>query len=568
MFKKLFLLVVLPVLLVAAFQNIIWADTGPDHQVGQARPIELGTSGGNINDRSLRYCCSGTLSSLVQDAGGTQYILSNNHVLARSNQAQIGEAINQPGQIDQNCGQSGEVANLSDFIQIKFKKRGSAPPNKVDAAIAQIIEGQVRTDGAILDVGVLSGNTVAAFIGQTVQKSGRTTGHTFGTVVAVDVTVDVGYSKECGGATNQVARFVNQIRIAAGDFSSSGDSGSLIVEANTVDPVDGLPRAVGLLFAGSSNSTLANPIDQLLNLFDVTMVGGTIVPPGPTGSVSGLVANDDDASPIAGATVTVVDTGQSATTDADGTYSIANVPVGDRTVTASSLGFESQSQITTVSENLNSEVNFALLTASVPTQSIVECVIYDTQGGKNSDKHLLITIRVGDDIGNPVGSAQVNIAVTLDGKSFGTGSGITNEEGELTFSAKNARSGQYMTTVTDVVKEDLTFEGSTPANSFTKGTDAVPATFCLSGSGPSGTSTASPIPIIYLDRARDAKARHSKALLAIPGVVGHGVSLSKAGQPVIEVYLEQENAAARARIPASADNVPVRVVVTGPFEAF
>ena len=64
------------------------ADGGPDHQVYQVRPIELGTSGGNIYDRSILYCCSGTLEALVQDASGVQYILSNNHVLARTNQAE------------------------------------------------------------------------------------------------------------------------------------------------------------------------------------------------------------------------------------------------------------------------------------------------------------------------------------------------------------------------------------------------------------------------------------------------------------------------------------------------
>ena len=52
------------------------------YQQTQARPISLGTSGGNVNDISHAFCCSGTLGSLVTK-GGTQYILSNNHVLAR-----------------------------------------------------------------------------------------------------------------------------------------------------------------------------------------------------------------------------------------------------------------------------------------------------------------------------------------------------------------------------------------------------------------------------------------------------------------------------------------------------
>jgi hypothetical protein len=90
MSKKLLFLVVLAVLMVAAIQNVAWADGGPEHQIPQSRPIKLGTSGGNINDRSMLYCCSGTLGSLVED-GVSQYILSNNHVLARTNLGIIGE---------------------------------------------------------------------------------------------------------------------------------------------------------------------------------------------------------------------------------------------------------------------------------------------------------------------------------------------------------------------------------------------------------------------------------------------------------------------------------------------
>jgi hypothetical protein len=76
------------------------------------------------------------------------------------------------------------------------------------------------------------------------------------------------------------------------------------------------------------------------------------------------------------------------------------------------------------------------------------------------------------------------------------------------------------------------------------------------------------LPKAAMDHARNVKARHGARLFEIPAVVGHGVGLSKTGQPVIELYLEKESAEARARIPAALDHVPVRVVVTGPFEAF
>ena len=50
----------------------------------QTRNHHLGVSGGNVKDITQSFCCSGTLGSLVI-AGGMQYVLSNNHVLADEN---------------------------------------------------------------------------------------------------------------------------------------------------------------------------------------------------------------------------------------------------------------------------------------------------------------------------------------------------------------------------------------------------------------------------------------------------------------------------------------------------
>ena len=66
------------------------------HRRPQNRPIKMGTSGGNVKDLTARECCDGTLGALVEK-NGTQYVLSNNHVLARTNKAKNGEAIIQPG---------------------------------------------------------------------------------------------------------------------------------------------------------------------------------------------------------------------------------------------------------------------------------------------------------------------------------------------------------------------------------------------------------------------------------------------------------------------------------------
>ena len=357
MFKKLSLLIVLSVLAVAAVQNVVWADDGPEHQTVQSWPIKLGTSGGNINDRGTLYCCSGTLGSLVED-GVSQYILSNNHVLARTNLGIIGDGINQPGQIDQNCGQTGIVASLTDFVKIRFKKGRAIPLNTVDAAIALVVEDAVDPNGGILDIGEVGSGIASAELGQAVQKSGRTTGHTKGVVTAIDVTVDVGYSKECGGASNQIARFKNQIFIKGSGkaFSAGGDSGSLIVEDVTVSP-----RAVGLLFAGSSTVTVANPIDAVLNAFGVVMPGGTLPQPEPTltGVISGIVTNSSTGEAINEATVST-DTGESIVTEADGIYLLSDVPAGDRQVTAAAGGFRDQTKTITVVADMTADADFAL----------------------------------------------------------------------------------------------------------------------------------------------------------------------------------------------------------------
>src|SRR5260370_12728675 len=76
------------------------------NQNAQSLPIELGTSGGNADDKSGRFCCGGTLGSLLV-RNGSFYILSNNHVLARSDQAAPGEPISQPGIIETNYSTAG-----------------------------------------------------------------------------------------------------------------------------------------------------------------------------------------------------------------------------------------------------------------------------------------------------------------------------------------------------------------------------------------------------------------------------------------------------------------------------
>jgi hypothetical protein len=240
---------------------------GTNHRKQQSPPIKLGTSGSNVKDINSRFCCTGTLGSLVK-SGTTTYILSNNHVLARSNAAALGEAIMQRGYVDTvpTCSTTGtiHVANLSKFVKINF---GGTARNTVDAAIAKTISRQVSS--TILDIGTVSTTTVPPALNMAVTKSGRTTGKTFGTINSLNVTVNVGGYGPCGTGT-QTAKFVNQFLIGPGSFSGAGDSGSLIVKKV---PAGTKPNPVGLLFAGSSTVTVANPISAVLTAFGVGFTG-------------------------------------------------------------------------------------------------------------------------------------------------------------------------------------------------------------------------------------------------------------------------------------------------------
>ena len=268
-------------IIVLSLITVTWADSGPSHRFDQHFPIQLGTSGGNINDSSKGFCYGGTLGALVEDTSGNQYILSNNHVLARTNSATIGEDIIQPGLIDQNptCFKDTNdiVADLSAFIPILFKTKGTMPSNIVDAAIARVRVGStdfiVDPTGFIIDIGTPSRETVDSSLGMAVKKSGRTTGLTTGNITAVHATIDVSYG------SGKTARFTNQIVVGSGDFIASGDSGSLMVEDVLTNP-----RAVGLLFAGGSTTAVANPIGDVLNAFSVSMVGS-----GPSASIMGKI---------------------------------------------------------------------------------------------------------------------------------------------------------------------------------------------------------------------------------------------------------------------------------------
>jgi hypothetical protein len=244
-------------------------ETGPifalQDPTDKMRPARPGVSIGHYQ------ITAGTLGCLVQ-RNGQIFILSNNHVLANSNNAQVGDAIWQPGRADGGTS-ADQIGTLEQFIPVGFsgsigcspfaflmRLLGIAKPlvnepgnNTVDCAIAKPLSADL-VDPDILNIGIPTGVGTAT-LGTPVQKSGRTTGHTTDQITQIDVSVSVNY----GG---QLAVFQNQLM--AGPMSQGGDSGSAVLDMNK--------QVVGLLFAGSTTTTIMNPIQLVLDALQVKVV--------------------------------------------------------------------------------------------------------------------------------------------------------------------------------------------------------------------------------------------------------------------------------------------------------
>jgi len=225
---------------------------------------------------------AGTLGCLVRQ-GQQIYILSNNHVLANVNSAQLGDAIIQPARYDggtvadkvaalaayvpldfggesASCGIAGAVEKSLNWLAQLLGSRHrmmayqTAPgENLVDAALARPLDpNQFLPE--ILEIGRPKG-VAEATLGTSLQKTGRTTGYTTGRITQIDVTTSVDYN-------GRTATFTNQLM--ASGMSAGGDSGSAVLND------DGY--VVGLLYAGSSSATLINPIQTVLDALQITLV--------------------------------------------------------------------------------------------------------------------------------------------------------------------------------------------------------------------------------------------------------------------------------------------------------
>jgi hypothetical protein len=265
------------------------------HQVQFSSAMQLGVSGGNNHDydasgNTIVDCCGGTLGSLLQGSDNRQYLLSNNHVLARSDHASVGDAIVQPGLIDNNCMPYGEGAGTTPVGSLTGWLPLSSKQTNADAAIAQVASRAVDPTGSILELGArqASGKLAAAppgisssggkgenaAINLAVAKSGRSTGLTCASVSALSLDVKVEYFTDCAETKPYLTKtYTNQLGLSGNGFSDAGDSGSLVVDAANAEPV-------GLFFAGGTDSFgvsqgVANPVGEVLSELSAQVGGGT-----------------------------------------------------------------------------------------------------------------------------------------------------------------------------------------------------------------------------------------------------------------------------------------------------
>ena len=296
---------------------------------GEVRPLVGGTSlSAYVTRGGQLYLYAGTLSMVTYN----NKILSAAHVIAMNldtyNFLNTGTPIIQPGSYD--GGRSGNrVGALEKYIPIDFTPNAK---NYADAAIGSIDVGVNASPGEQFsetgDYWIEGWTSVSQ--GDTVQKSGRTSGVTSGEVLYPNVSIVVSYGSKS-------AYFADQIVVTQDNwsFSQPGDSGSAVDK-------DG--RFVGLLFAGSAGYAVIckakyiiaglgidvePPVNQY-NLIISSTPGGNVTSPGEgtyiykAGTVVNLTAQADT-----GNHYRFLNWTGNATTIADPTAALTNITMDD-----------------------------------------------------------------------------------------------------------------------------------------------------------------------------------------------------------------------------------------------
>ncbi len=210
---------------------------------------------------------AGTLGGFVED-DDHYYIMSNNHVLANGNFCFGGDPIQQPGPDDVTT-----TARVIGHLQRWFPLSRD-DPGSLDVALARFSDAVEYFDPyRYTGIGTIGREPVASRYAVTrVIKRGRTTDVTRGRVSAYEldgVSIDYGRRGHPG-----VVTFDDQIEIVGDpptrDFSAGGDSGSFIIDRDTMRPY-------ALLYGGGPDAqgidrTLAHFMPDVLGAMNVRLV--------------------------------------------------------------------------------------------------------------------------------------------------------------------------------------------------------------------------------------------------------------------------------------------------------
>lgn len=208
---------------------------------GRSNPLRGGIS------ISTPYAGTGTLGGIVRDrATGRPMLLSNWHVLVTYWGAPRGQAILQPSRDD-----GGRIAEI-----VVGLERDAMSAN-LDAAVA-FLNNRRQPSNRQLD-GRLVTRAGRAILGMNVEKSGRSSGKTYGRVTGIEGVARLRY--------NWVERMIGHvvtIEPRGGEVSRPGDSGSWWINSANGE-------AIGLHFAGGNypERGLALDMGAVLNALDV-----------------------------------------------------------------------------------------------------------------------------------------------------------------------------------------------------------------------------------------------------------------------------------------------------------
>lgn len=164
----------------------------------------------------------------------------------------------------------------------------------------------------------------------------------------------------------------------------------------------------------------------MLFLFGFLSVGGAYA---QQGTIEGTVTDAESGQPLPGVNVVIGELNTGASTNANGQYTIEDVPTGTYEVTAQFVGYQSQTQDVEVSAGQTVTVDFAL---SGETVGLDEVVVTGAAGQAQRREvgNTVSSISVGELEGNPT-SVEDILSGSLPGVTLSVGEGMSGSGSQI-----------------------------------------------------------------------------------------------------------------------------------------